>query len=136
LWGRGPQLFTLDGVPAQGKTAAQVELALREQVARIAREGVTEAELTRVKTQWVASEVYKLDSVFNQARELGSNWVQGLPLDADEQLIARLRAVTADQVKAVAAKYFGDDQLTVAVLLPQPLDKTRKPRTPPVGARH
>ncbi|MES2879652.1 MAG: pitrilysin family protein [Pseudomonadota bacterium] len=136
LWGRGPQTFVLEGVPAQGKTAAQVETALREQVALVAREGVTEAELARVKTQWVASQVYKLDSVFNQARELGSNWVQGLPLDAEERLIARLRAVTADQVKAVAAKYFGDDQLTVAVLLPQALDKTRKPRTPPLGARH
>jgi zinc protease len=102
----------------------------------VARDGVTEAELSRVKTQWVAGEVYQLDSVFNQARALGSNWVQGLPLDANERLIARLRAVTADQVKAVAGKYFGDDQLTVAVLQPQPLDKTRKPRTPPVGARH
>jgi zinc protease len=136
LWGRGPQLFTLEGVPAQGKTAAQVEVALREQVARIARDGVTEAELNRVKTQWVASEVYKLDSIFNQARELGSHWMQGLPLDASEQLIARLRAVTAGQVQAVAGKYFGDDQLTVAVLLPQPLDKTRKPRQALAGARH
>lgn len=136
LWGRGPQLFVLDGVPAQGRTAAEVELALREQVARIAREGVSEAELNRVKTQWVASEVYKLDSVFNQARELGSNWVQGLPLDASEQLIARLRAVTTAQVRAVAQRYFGDDQLTVAVLLPQPPDKKRKLRTPPAGARH
>jgi zinc protease len=136
LMGRGPQLFMLDGIPAQGKTVQQVEAALREQVARVAREGVTEAELNRVKTQWVAGEVYKLDSVTNQARELGSDWVQGLPLDADERLIARLRAVTAAQVQSVAARYFGDDQLTVAVLQPQPLDKTRKPRTPPPGARH
>ena len=84
----------------------------------------------------MASEVYKLDSVFNQARELGSNWVQGLPLDAGERLIARLREVTPEQVKAVAQKYFGDDQLTVAILRPQPLDNSRKPRTPPSGARH
>jgi zinc protease len=136
LWGRGPQLFMLGGVPAAGKTVQQVEAALREQVARVAREGVTEAELSRVKTQWVAGEVYQLDSVFNQARALGGHWVQGLPLDAGERLIARLRAITADQVKGVAQRYFGDDQLTVAVLQPQPLDKTRKPRTPPVGARH
>lgn len=136
LWGRGPQLFTLSGVPAQGKTAQQVEAALREQVARIASEGVSEAELARVKTQWVASAVYKLDSVFNQARELGTSWVQGQPLDANERLIERLRTVTADQVKAVAAKYFGDDQLTVAQLLPQPLNKERKPRTTLAGARH
>ena len=105
-------------------------------MARIAREGVTEAELNRVKTQWVAGEVYKLDSVFNQARELATSWVQGLPLDAHEQLIVRLRAVTAEQVKTVARQYFGDDQLTVAELLPQPLDKNRKPRTPALGARH
>jgi len=136
LWGRGPQLFTLSGVPAAGKTGSQVEAALRAQVARIATEGVLESELNRVKTQWVASAVYKLDSVFNQARELGTAWAQGLPLDAHERLIERLRAVGVEDVKAVAAKYFADDQLTVAELLPQPRDKNRKPRTSPVGARH
>ena len=136
LWGRGPKLFYLDGVPAQGKTAEAVEQALRAQVARVAQEGVSEAELNRVKTQWVASEVYKLDSVFNQARSLGNYWVQGLPLDAGEQLITRLRAVTAAQVQAVAQKYFGDDQLTVVTLRPQPVDKNRKPRAPAAGGRH
>jgi zinc protease len=136
LMGRGPQLFLLDGVPATGKTPEQVEAALRAQVARVAREGVSEAELDRVKTQWVASEVYKLDSVMNQARELGSAWAQGLPLDASERLITRLRAVTAAQVQSVAQRYFGDDQLTVAVLRPQPADPARRPRTPPPGFRH
>ncbi len=136
LSGRGPKLFVLSGVPAKGKTAAQVEQALRAQVARVAREGVMEAELQRVKTQWVAGEVYKLDSVFNQARVLGVHWINGFPLDADERIIARLRAVTASQVQAVAAKYFGDDALTVATLLPQPPDTSRKPRVPMAGARH
>ncbi|MCJ0762142.1 insulinase family protein [Variovorax sp. CYS-02] len=134
LFGRGPQLFVLDGVPAQGKTAEQVEAALRAQVALVAREGVSEAELNRVKTQWVAGEVYKLDSLMNQARELGSYWIQGQPLDAGERLIQRLRAVTAQQVQAVAARYFGDDQLTVATLRPQPLDKNRAPRPAAPGA--
>ncbi|RZI77071.1 MAG: insulinase family protein [Variovorax sp.] len=126
--GRGPQLFGLDGVPAAGKTPEQVEAALREQVARVAREGVGAAELARVKTQWVASETYKLDSVMAQARELGSNWIQGLPLDASSQIMAKLQAVTAEQVQAVAAKYFGDDQLTVAILRPLPPEKNRRPR--------
>ncbi|RYF44081.1 MAG: insulinase family protein [Comamonadaceae bacterium] len=136
LMGRGPQLFTLDGVPAPGKTAQQVEAALRAEVARVAREGVSEAELNRVKNRWVAAEVYKLDSVMSQARELGSYWALGMPLDANEKLIQRLRAVTAAQVQAVANKYFGDDRLTVGTLVPQPLDKTRKPRTSPPGSRH
>ncbi len=136
LWGRGPQLFTLDGVPAPGKTPEQVEAALRAEVAKVARDGVTEAELNRVKTRWIANEVYKLDSVMNQARELGSHWIQGLPLDASERLIQRLKAVTGEQVKSVAARYFGNDQLTVGILRPQPVDPNRKPRTPPPGLRH
>jgi zinc protease len=134
LWGRGPQLFTLDGVPAPGKTAEQVEAALRAEVSKVVKDGVTEAELNRVKTQWVASEVYKLDSVMNQARELGDHWVENLPLDASERLIQRLKGVTAAQVQAVAARYFGDDQLTVGILRPQPVDPNRKPRTPQAGA--
>jgi zinc protease len=136
LGARGPELCVLYGVPAAGKTAAQVEAALRAQVALVAKDGVQEAELQRVKNQWIAGEVYKLDSVFNQARVLGSNWAIGFPIDADDKLIARLRQVTAAQVQAVAAKYFGDDALTVATLLPQPLDKTRKPRPALAGMRH
>lgn len=130
LVGRGPKLFMLDGVPADGKTTQQVSDALRQQVAVIAQGGVSEAELQRVKTQWMASETYKLDSVFSQARELGSNWVQGMPLDASSRLIARLRSITSSEVQAVAAKYFGDEQMTVATLLPQATDPNRKPRKP------
>jgi zinc protease len=135
LWGRGPQLFVLDGVPAKGKTAEQVEAALRAEVARIAQGGVTEAELQRVKTQWVASQVYRLDSIMNQAQELGSQWIIGMPIDAQQRLIERLRGVTAAQVQAVAAKYFGDDKLTVGTLRPQPIDPNAKPRQRPAGVR-
>ena len=127
LFGRGPQLFVLDGVPARGKGADQVEAALRAEIARVARDGVSEGELARVKTQWVASEVYRLDSLFSQARTLGSNWALGLPLDAGDRLVGLLREVTAAQVQAVAGRYFADDQLTVATLRPQPVDGRRRP---------
>ena len=71
LWGRGPQLFVLEGVPSIGKTPEQVEAALRAQIERIAKDGVSQAELNRVKTQWIASEVYKKDSVVSQANNAG-----------------------------------------------------------------
>jgi zinc protease len=130
LTGRGPALFLLTGVPADGKTAQQVEDGLRGEVARLAREGVSDAELARVKTQWIASSVYERDSVHSQAQELGSNWVQGYPLDVEKRMLDLLRTVTPAQVQAVAAKYFGDDQLTVATLLPQPLAANARPRAP------
>ena len=135
LMGRGPQFFTLDGVPARGVRPEALEAALRAQVQKIADEGISEAELQRVKTQWVASEIYKLDSVFNQARELGVAWALGLPADSGEQVMARLRQVTAAQVRSVAQRYFGEDALTVAILRPQPITEPRAPRTA-VGSRH
>ena len=118
---RGPSTFMLGGVPSQGKTAKDVEAALRAEVARIAKDGVSETELARVRTQWQASTVYERDSVFGQANDLGSNWVLGLPLDTNDRLLALLKTVTTAQVQDVAKRYFGDDQLTVATLLPQPL---------------
>jgi zinc protease len=136
LMGRGPQFFYLDGVPAKGQTPEALEVALRAQVQRVATDGVTEAELQRVKTQWVASEIYKLDSVFNQGRELGVAWTLGLPPDYGAQLISRLRQVTPAQVQAVAQKYFGDDSLTVAILRPQPLSGQPRARRAVPGARH
>jgi zinc protease len=133
--GRGPQIFVLEGVPAAGKTPEALEAALREQVNRIARDGISEAELQRVKAQWVAQAVYKRDSLFNQAREIGTYWVEGLPLDTSDRLIDLLRGVTAEQVKSVAQRYFGDDSLTVAHLLPQP-SNAQAPRKPAMPLRH
>jgi len=136
ITGRGPALFLLSGIPAKGKTTADVEQALRAEIARIAQEGIAAPELARVKAQWAASTVYARDSLHAQASDLGSNWVLELPLDADDRMLQLLRAITAEQVQKVAAKYFGDDQLTIASLLPQPLDAQTK-RSPTTGSfRH
>lgn len=133
---RGPGVFLLTGVPAPGKSAAEVEQALRAQVARIAQEGVQEDELERVKTQWRASQVYEKDSVMGQAQSLGSYWVLGMPVDAEERLLAALAQVTPAQVQAVAARYFGDEQLTVGTLLPQPLPAGAPARPEASGPLH
>jgi zinc protease len=67
---------------------------------------------------------------------LGTHWIIGLPLTFEAEMLQRLRGVTPEQVQAVAARYFGDDELTVATLLPQPPDLKRRPRTPSPSTRH
>lgn len=119
LAGRGPELFLLSATPRAGVAVEAVETALKAEIERIAREGVTPAELQRIKNQWMASEVYKLDSTFAQARELGMHWVLGWPLDAGARLMERLQAVSTEDVQRVARRYFQDDQLTVGVLRPE-----------------
>ncbi|MEA5098199.1 MAG: pitrilysin family protein [Burkholderiaceae bacterium] len=131
---RGPSLFILSGVPAKDVSPYELENRLRAEVGRIASEGVTETELRRVKAQLIAAQVYKRDSMFEQAMEIGSMEMSGLRHTDIQRIIERLKAVTPQQVQAVAKKYFGDDELTIATLAPQPLPK--QPRTPPLGLRH
>lgn len=118
---RGPGMFVLSATPSSGRKIEELEAALRDQLRRIAQDGVTEEELKRVKAQVVAAQVFQRDSMFNQAMQMGALDNAGLPYDSADLQARRLQEVTAAQVQEVAKKYFGDDQLTVAVLDPQPL---------------
>ena len=131
---RGPGMLYLHGSPSEGKTVADLETALRAEITRVQREGVSAAELKRAKAQLLASEVYKKDSMFGQTMEIGQMEAVGLSYQKLDRMLDKLQQVTAEQVQAVANKYFNDDALTVGVLDPQPLDG--KPRRPAVATRH
>ncbi|MGB7597334.1 MAG: pitrilysin family protein [Gallionella sp.] len=118
---RGPSLFTLDATPGTGKTVQDVEAALRGQIALLLKDGVSEDELKRVKAQVMADDVYKRDSVFYQAMQIGQLESIGLGYQAVPVMLEKLQAVTAGQVQQVAREFLEDDHLTVAVLDPQPL---------------
>jgi zinc protease len=133
---RGEALFFLDGTPAEGRTVAELEQALRAEIERVAKEGVSPEELARVKTQIIAGQVYKRDSMFAQAMEVGGIEAAGLNWRDLDTVIEKLRSVTAEEVQEVARKYFKDDSLTVAVLDPQPLPEKTEKKTAATGLRH
>lgn len=132
---RGESLFLIDGTPGDGKTVAELETALRAEIERVQKEGVTQAELDRVKTQLIASQTYKRDSTFQQAMEIGQSEVVGFGWRSIDRAIEKLQSVTPEEVQAVANKYFKDDSLTVATLDPQPITQ-KPPREKPAGLRH
>lgn len=132
---RGPGMCFLEGTPSQGRSAAELETGLRAELARLVDDGVTEDELARVKAQVVASQIFKRDSIFSQAMEIGQFETAGLSHRDIDRVLERIKAVTAEQVRAAAKQYFVDDKLTVVVLDPQPLDQA-KPRPAPPGMRH
>lgn len=132
---RGEASFMMDGQPAEGKSVAELEAALRGEIRRIQDDGITADELQRVKTQLVAAQTYKRDSLMAQAMEIGSTEGAGLSWRDIDLLVEKIRDVSAAEVQAVAKKYFMDDHLTVAVLDPQPVDEN-KPRRPPLATRH
>ena len=134
-YARGPGVLMLDGVPAEGRTVAELETALRTELAAIATDGVTQPELERAKIQFVAGQVYKRDSIFAQALEVGMLESAGLSFRDADRILAEVRAVTTDEVRAAARRYLVEDGLTIATLDPQPMDPVR-PRVRPGAGRH
>ncbi len=118
---RGPSMFLIDATPAEGKSVADLEQAIRAEIQRIQDEGISEAELARVKAQVIAADVYQRDSLFYQAMQLGEYVTAGLPPEALAHRVDKLRAVTAADVQAAARQWLKDDRLSVASLDPLPI---------------
>ena len=129
---RGRQgLFELAGSPSEGKTVAELEAAILQQIEKVKESGVTAEELKRVKAQVIAADVYQRDSVFYQAMQIGQLELTGFSWKILKDYPAKLSAVTSEQVQEVAKKYLVKDNMTVATLDPQPIDPNAKPKGKP-----
>lgn len=122
LISRLDHLLTVSGTPANGYNITDLEQAVREEIELLKTTPVSESELERVKAQVVAQDVYQRDSIFYQGMIMGIFETIGLPWQLADEYVDKVRAVTAEQIQAVAKKYLVDDRLTVAVLEPLPLD--------------
>ncbi len=131
----GMVLFS--GIPAEGRSIKDLEKALMSEIEKIRVEPVSEQELQRVITQTVASKVFELDSVFYQAMQIGLLDAAGLDWRLLDDYVDNLKAVTAEQVLAVAQRYLQPDNLSIAVLDPLPMDDSVMPTAAPMtGGRH
>ena len=115
---------------------AELEQAIVEQVKRLQSEPVSEAELSRVKVQVAAQDVFGLDSVFYQAMRMGMLETIGRDWRLMQDYINRINAVTPTQVQEVARRYLRDRNLTVAVLDPLPIAPSTPRARPSAGGRH
>lgn len=134
--GRGPSLFVAEVVPAEGQSLAGAVAALKAELLRVAREGVSADELERVKSQLLASQVFQQDSLFYQAMLIGEWETAGLHWASRQRRYERLRAITPAQVQSVAKTYLVDDQLILAELDPLPVPAGTLPKTLSRGGGH
>jgi zinc protease len=134
LYARSRTLMQISAVPTSEHSPADLERGIRAQIARLRDEPVEQAELDRVRAKVIAGKVYEKDSIFSQAAIIGQLAAVGLDPRLDERYADRIRAVTPEQIQAVAQKYLTDDRLTVALLDPLPMDpQAPSPSTRPLA---
>lgn len=115
---RGPELFLISTSVAKDKTVAQAQASIRRALEELKQKGVLESELKRIKVRILSDQIYKRDSIFGQAMEIGTTEMAGFSWRDINSILDKMQTITPEQVQAVAKKYLVDEGLTIAVLEP------------------
>ncbi|MEM7787274.1 MAG: insulinase family protein, partial [Bacteroidota bacterium] len=114
---RDPGLFMLYATLAPDVAPETVEATLKQTLASVAEDGLTEAELARARRQVVAQEAFGRDGPYAVVSQLNEAIAVG-----DWTLFStypsRIEAVSAADVQAAAARLLDDDRLTVGWYVP------------------
>ena len=116
---RGPELFLISTTMAKGKTVAQAQASIRKVLDELKQKGILESELKRIKVRILSEQIYKRDSIFGQAMEIGSTEMAGFSWKGIDYMLEKMQTITPEQVQAVAKKYLVEEGLTIALLDPQ-----------------
>ena len=101
-----------------GKNLDAAEAAVREVLRRVRDEGVTAAERERAIVTAESSYAFDIETAEGLARNYGqaeTTWT----LQDEVQYLARLRRVTAEQIRDAARTYFGDDNYVRVRFVPE-----------------
>jgi zinc protease len=114
---RDLSLHTLYAQLAPGAGHEQVERALLGELAKIKKEGVTPAEIERVKQQYLAADAYRRDGTAAVAGEL-NEWIAVGDWTLDVSFPRAVEAVTPADVQRVARRFFEEEGSTTGWFIP------------------
>ena len=102
--------FSVTVVPTEGVTLSEAEAAMDQVMADFMEVEIDPERMEAIRTQLRASEIYAKDDMQGLARRYGAALTQSLTVEDVQAWPDVLQAVTAEDIKAVAAKVFNKDQ--------------------------
>jgi zinc protease len=114
---RDLSLHTVFASLAPGATHSQVEKALWAEITKIKTDGVTDAEVARVKQQYIAADAYKRDGTAAIAGEI-NEWIAVGDWTLYVSFPQKVQQVTPADVQRVARQYLTEDQSTTGWFVP------------------
>ncbi len=126
-------VFGVEAEVLPGKSVDAVKRVVAEQLADLVAHGVTPAELGRAKTLRRVEAIHGRETAAEIAGQVGDEALWANDPDRVNTDVAKIDAVTADDVLAVAREYLQPPQATVLVVEPDPTG-TRTHRTAAAAA--
>jgi zinc protease len=121
--------FSISAAPRQGVDFATVEQVVDGVIADLAKNPVRAEDLERVKTQLIAEAIYAQDNQATLARWYGGGLTTGLSIDDIRSWPDRILAVTAEQVRAAAAKWLDKKRSVTGYLIKDTAPKREEKRS-------
>jgi len=116
---RGPGMFLALAIANQGVNADSLESAMAAEIARVARDGVTQEELTKAKNQYRAGKVNERQTSFEMTEAIQyATFYLGSP-DAINTDLERYAKVTIADIKRVAATYLVPANSLMVTIVPE-----------------
>jgi zinc protease len=109
--------FMISASPKPGVDFSQIEQVIDKVISDVAQNPVRAEDLERVKTQLIAEAIYAQDNQATLARWYGAALTSGLSVDDIRSWPDRIRAVTADQVRAAAQKWLDKKRSVTGYLI-------------------
>jgi zinc protease len=106
-----------------------VEQAADEVIANLKQNPPRAEDLERVKTQLIAEAVYAQDNQATMARWYGGALTTGLSIEDIRSWPDRIRAVTAEQVRAAAQKWLDKKRSVTGYLIKDTTPKREEKRS-------
>jgi len=114
----GASLLYVQAMPRPGVKPEDLEKAIYEEIAAAQKDGVTAAELDKARTLQRRALITQRQSSLQTAIRMGQYTVYFNDPELINHIYDKFAAVTADQVKAAAAKYLVPTERSVVVTLP------------------
>ncbi len=115
---RGPSLLYIQTNLRPGVKIEDVEQAIDQEIANVQKNGITERELEKARTQFRRSQIQSRQSDLGVAIRLGRDAVYFNDPNLINTVVEKYNAVTADQVKEAAVKYLVPSERAVVIDLP------------------
>ena len=117
---RGPSLFEITLMLRPGKTTAEVEKLVYEELDRLKNEPVSDAEMEKMRMMIRRANVEQLKSTQGRADNLGESAVFYNDPNLVNTWPAKYNAVTKQKIQEVARTYFVSTNRTVLTTVPKP----------------
>ena len=124
-----PTQFSISVAPRPGVEFSTVEQVVDKVIADITQNPVRAEDLERVKTQLIAEAIYAQDNQAVMARWYGGGLTTGLSVEDIRSWPDRIRAVTADQIRAAAQKWLDKKRSVTGYLIKDTAPKREEKRS-------